>query len=236
MNELDNMIPNDILNSEIKSNMSRSESILILPYNTLRFMDASIQAEINSLAEVPNKAIEFDTFLYKLLCRKEKSLGKINNVDEHIIDELIKENYKIYYQYAPRTELYGMLSLMSHQSFVKSITALFPSKEISDDETFLTNEYYDGTYEGLISYLLKSSWTCLIIDDIDLLDKLTLDKRLNFHNKSIVISKIGYNYYEDNNGCMVLKKFDDINSRYFMEISTINLFVFTNETNTSFNI
>lgn len=222
----------------MEDNMMRKEFVLILPKNTLRLTDAMMQMEINNANGKPLTE-GFNDMLWKLVTRTNKDLSKYNKgVDKSLIDELYEKNFATYYDLSPRTIMYQILDIMAHQRFIGGTTVLFSDKSINKpkDDAF-NSDYYDGSIESLENYLNNNGITCLILDDIELLKELNDRKNFSLESKTILLSKIGYNYYKDDKTKKLkLKHYDELHKENpSMELCTLNLFNFPKDTMNKFN-
>lgn len=212
----------------MEDNMMRKESILILPQNTLRLTDVMMQMEIDKAdGKLFNEKL--DDTIWKLVNRIHKDLSKYNkNIDKSLIDELYEKNFSIYYELSPRTLLYEILDILSHQKFIDKTTVLFSNKSIkkAEDDIF-SCDYYDGTIESLENYMNDKNITCLVFDDMELLKTINDRKNVSLTRKTFFVSKMGYNFYRDSIGKLRLKYYNDIfKENPTMELCTIDLFNF----------
>lgn len=209
-----------------KLNIDRPERILVLPYNTLRIFDALVQVEICKAKD--EKWYEpLDEVIYKVLTRKEKDLGKHNGVDSKIVKDLMEADWTRYYEIAPRSKVYDIISILQNQRFVKDVVALFHKKDAVDSA--LRCDYYDGTIEELEYYIKNNGITTIFMDDVELLKTLIDRGNVDMNWKTIFISKIGYNYYQDKNGILLMKYMEELSSKACMEIASIALTNFTED-------
>lgn len=213
----------------MEDNMMRKEYILILPKNTLRLTDAMMQMEINN-ANGNILPETFDEMLWKLVTRSNKDLSIYNKgVDKKLIDELYEKNFSIYYELSPRTIMYEIIDILTHQKFIEKTVVLFSNKSIKKPEDDMFEyDYYDGTIESLETYMNNMGTTCLFFDDIELLKKLNERKNFSLKRKTFFVSKMGYNFYrEEKTKKLKLKYYDEIyKENPTIELSTINLFNF----------
>ena len=209
--------------------MMRSENILILPYNTIKLMDAMLQMEIYNAAQTP-LPYGFEVMLYKLVSRRYKELSKYNEgVDQEILDELVKTNFSTYYSLSPNTDLYDILNITLHQKFTDRVTILSPDKKLTDT-TYEVN-YYDGTIDSLENYIISNGVTCIVCDDMELIKELSDRENVNLNHKSIMVSKMGYNYHIDETLKQpVIDHYYDIKKKYpDMELAIMDLYRFRRE-------
>lgn len=207
-------------------NIKRPEKILILPYNTLRVFDTFVQVEISKGLD-PNWEMDLDDVIYNCLTRRTKDLGKHNNVDSAIVNECIEKDWPRYYEIAPRTKLYSLVELFHNQSFITDVVALFHRKDVSDPA--LRCDYYDGTIEGLEAYINDNGITAIFMDDVELLKKLMDRGNVNFDWKSVIISRMGYNYYMSLSGNLLMKYIEELTSRACIEIGALGLIDFDSD-------
>lgn len=218
----------------MEDNMMREESILILPYNTLRVMDVPLQMEIDKAAgrlfHEP-----FDDIVFKMVTRSVKDLSLYNRgVNKEILDELVKINYPTYYELAPRTMMYEIVTIMTNQKFIKKTTVLFPDKDTKDD--VFEYDYYDGTIESLEDYINYNEITCIIFDDMELLKTLNDRKNISLNEKSFIVSRVGYNFYRDKIGELRLKYYADLlKENRNMELTIMDLYNFPESVIRKFN-
>ena len=208
---------------EYQENYKRNEKILILPHNTLRVVDAMYQLEI--IVRTTKKIPDFEENLYKCVNRKEKDLSKIFNIPKDIQDKF-NNNWAYYWDIAPRTNLYEYIKIVSEQKFTDDVTVLFSDKNAKDD--VFKSDYYDGTIDSLEKYIEGNRITAVVLDDIDLLVKLTNRKKVNLNNLSFIISRIGYNYELNELVQIPMPKqvLYDVEKQYYLEVAMIALFDF----------
>lgn len=213
----------------MEDNMMRSESILILPRNTLRLTDMIVQMEIDNAR---GRLLEekFDDTILKLVSRRNKDLSFYNrDVNKELIDELYEKNFHKYYELAPKTLMYEIINIMINQKFIKKTIVLF-SNDKAVEETY-SCDYYDGTIDSLEKYMISNNITCLVFDDIELLKELNDRKNIDLNNKTFIIPKLGYNYYRDDFDRLRVKYYDEIKSQNpKMEFGIIDLYDFSKET------
>ena len=209
----------------MESNIMRKESTLILPYNTLRIVDVLLQFEIYNSVGLLYKE-PFERTVFKMVSRKEKELSKLNKgVDQSLLDQLLKVNFAEYYDMSPRTSLYEILQITKHQKFMTKMIVLFDDKKAKDD--VFDNVYYDGTIEGLEKNIIDNEITCIVLDDIKLLKKISDRGNIDLNYKTIMLSRMGYNYYRDDTGRLLLKYYDKIIEKYpHMELTVVSLTTF----------
>lgn len=212
-NEIDQKLLTDL-------NITRSEKMLVLPYNTLRVFDMFVQADINR-AKDPNWKGDFMTLLRQVITRSEKDLGKMNGIDSEIIKKMMNDSWMHYYEMSPRTNFYAMIETLQQQSFMSDCIALFHKKNCKDD--MLTNAYYDGTIEGLEKFINDNTITAICMDDVELLMTLINRGNINLNWKTIFISKIGYNYYRSKHGELMMKHANEWCDKYALEVATLDL-------------
>ena len=205
----------------INDNMMRDERILILPYNTIRFMDVPLQMDLNKALYGKPLTFPMNTLMSKLLARKTKDLHDYNpKIKQSIIDQLKKVNFKTYYELAPRTELQDILYITQNQIFTSSITVLF---DIPDMKDKIFDSAY-GSIEELEKYINDNGITTLVLDDIELLYKLVQRGNVDFDYKTILLSKLGYNLEKLEFG-LSMKHYGEIKKKYtHAEIALIDLF------------
>lgn len=208
-------------------NMKRNEKILVLPYNTLRIFDTMVQIEIEK-SKNPEWFQTIQEVTFRMVTRTIKDLGKFNNVDSNIVKEEMENDWARYYELAPRTQLYSLLNFLRCQSFTTDIVVLFHKKDAIDPD--MKCDYYDGTIEGLESYITDNGITCIIMDDIELLKTLIDRGNVDMNWKTIIISKLGYNYYKDKtSGLLLMKHIDELSSKACMEIGSYTLMGFNED-------
>lgn len=207
---------------DYKPNISRKERILILPNNTLRVPEAMFMLEIYASKHI--KLPNFDENLYKCICRKTKDLTKIFNISKELLDKW-NTNWAEYYDIAPRTKMYEYIDILSSQKFVENTVVLFSDYNAHDSA--FTNDYYDGTFEELERYIINNGITAIVLDDVDLMEKLTESRKIG-DNLSFFVSKMGYNYqYNTNlNVLMPKKALFDAEKNAYIEVAIISLFEF----------
>ena len=208
---------------EYQDNYKRNEKILILPHNTLRIVDAMYQLE--AIAYNTKKVPDFEENLYRCVTRKEKDISKNIDIPDRIKSKF-NNNWGLYWDISPRTNLYEYIKIVAEQKFTDDVIVLFSDHSAKDD--VFSSDYYDGTIEGLEKYILENKITAVVIDDIDLLEELVNRQNVNLDNLSFIISKIGYNYEFDSSiGLLMPKKsLYEIEKKYFLEIAMIALFDF----------
>lgn len=206
-----------------ENNILRKEKILVLPYNTLRVFDTCLQADLERIKD-PNWNGDFETTLKHVLTRTEKDLGKFNGIDSDMVNKLMNEAWIHYYEIAPKTNLYSLLDILNKQSFVSDIIVLFPKKGISEDD--YTNAYYDGSIEELENFINKNSITAIVMDDVELLMTLINRGNVDLNWKTIIISKLGYNYMRTQDGVLVMKHSLEFNEKYTLEVGSLSLIDF----------
>ena len=172
-----------------QDNFKRDEKILILPHNTLRYVDAMMILDIYKDLNIPYP--NFEENLYKSVIRNVKDLSKIYNISDEL-KKRFKENWAFYYDIAPRTNVYEYISILSKQKFVKNTIILFDDRNASDSA--FDNDYYDGSIESLEKYITNNNITTIVADDIELIKTLQERNKVDMNDKSIFISKTGYNY------------------------------------------
>lgn len=218
----------------MENNMMRDESILILPYNTLRLVDVMIQMEIDKASGTLLHE-SFDDTVFKLTVRSQKDLSLYNEgVDRNLLNELLRINYATYYSMAPRTMMYEIVDIMANQKFIKRTTVLFPDKNAKDD--MFDYDFYDGTIESLERYIINHQVTCMIFDDMELLKTLNDRKNISLDEKSFIVSKLGYNFYRDSIGELRLKYYEELKKEHrSMELSIMDLYNFSEKVLNKFN-
>ena len=216
-----------------ESTIMRNERVVVLPHNTLKFVDMPLEADILASIEHFDGEITFHELLYALSVREEKSLAALHEISENTVDDMLRENYPMYYDVAPETEVYTILDVLHKQSFGQNITILYPfdyTKLQYPDPAQYNKDWYDGSYEELVKKLIASKFTCLVIGDIDLLDKLTKDGRINFENTTVFVSVLGYNYkYDEELNIHVMRKYRNITGRTMIDIGAVKLFNFQSD-------
>ena len=215
------------LKDKMRSNMFRHEKLLILPYNTTRFIDIVVQLELNMLITgAKSKPDLFKKTMMQLCNRAEIDMGKYNNLPPESVNELIDNGMAKFYSLAPRTILGKMCYINSKQSFIDKVTILTKDKRLTDD-TFEV-DFYDGTLDALEEYFNKNNYTCLVIDSIEKLWNIVSRGNIDFNHKTVYLSKLGYNFMKDENGKVKLKYFDEIMDKYpQLELLEIRLFDFS---------
>lgn len=204
-----------------ENNIMRKEKLLILPYNTLRVFDLFVQADLEKVKD-PTWKGDFMATLRKVLTRKEKDLGKLNNIDSSLVKKLMEDSWIHYYKLAPRTNLYALVETLNNQKFMEDAIVLFHKRNIKEDD--LTNAYYDGSIEGLEKFINENRITALAIDDVELLMTLINRGNVSFDWKTVFISKLGYNYYKEDKHNMLLMKYSDKwSEKYAIEVASLDL-------------
>ena len=94
-------------------NIDRKEKILILPHNTLRVVDTFVQVELEKMKD-PKWFETVEEVLFRVLTRKEKDLGKFNDMDSKLVKDLIDTEWSRYYEIAPRTYIYELLDVLHY--------------------------------------------------------------------------------------------------------------------------
>ena len=206
-----------------ENNIMRKEKILVLPYNTLRIFDTCVQADIERIKN-PNWKGDFDTILKHVLTRTVKDLGKFNNIDSSIPNTLINESWSHYYKISPKTNLYPLLDGLSHQKVISDIIILFPKKDIKED--VYTSAYYDGSIEELEKFINDNAITAIFMDDVDFLMTLIDRGNIEFDWKTVIISKLGYNYMRSKNGTLIMKHSLEFTKKYALEVGCLSLIDF----------
>lgn len=206
----------------------RDESVIILPHNTLRFVDAAVQAFINSTMEEPPKFESIEDYLIPLLTRKNKDLAEINRLEKDFYESLVNDHYLEFYEAAPRTDLYNILMILKKQSFISSIKIATMYKDLEEDASIFDKiDVYGETYEDLVKYLSSNEWTMIVLDDIELFHKLSKEESIDWLGKSVLVSKLGYNYeYNEFMEKPFIKYFDEYDSTMFIDLQIFSLFTF----------
>lgn len=208
-------------------NFKQDESILILPHNTLRYVDVIKELDIRKMLNIPQ--LDFDVQLFETVTRKSKDIESLYNLDDEQ-KLIVNSKWLNYYELAPKTNFYKYLDIIIHQKFIKKTIVLFDQKKEdgSNIEPDFENFYYDGSIEELENIINQNNITCLIIDDIDLLKTLSDRENVDLNNKSIIISKTGYNMIPDENLKLLVTKpeLEMVNKKYSIEPSLMRLFDF----------
>ena len=90
----DNIVIDDAVREKLSkqiistNNIKRKEKILVLPHNTLRVVDVIAQMEIERLKN-PKWNGSFQDLLFDMLTRSEKDLGKYNDVDSEVVNNIV---------------------------------------------------------------------------------------------------------------------------------------------------
>lgn len=210
------------------ANFNRKESILILPHNTLRLVDMMQYLELLAANKKPAGPLDFEDNLYKCMARKNKDFS-IGLTMPPGMKEKFENNWKYYWDIAPRTNMYDYLKVLAAQKFTLNTTVLFSDPNASDD--VFDYDYYDGSIDALEDYIVNKNITAVVLDDIDIIHQITERGRIDINNLSFIISKLGYNYVYDEKLQMLRLKdsiyFDERKS--FIEIAEIVLFNFNKE-------
>jgi len=207
--------------------MKRPETILVLPYNTLRIVDLCVQMEIYAASD---EEISIEETIHKLLCRKDKDLGKLNKINSEIVNNLMDKYYPSYYKVAPMTIVYDLLAKLKCQKFVNKIIALH--KYQGTEEPLFDNAYYDGSIEELEKFIKNNSITAIIMDDIHILYELVSRENVDVRGMTFFISKMGYNLEIVNDKFQMLyneyltDKMDELNFQFCL----IGIYQFKQET------
>lgn len=212
---------------QFQENFKRDEKILILPHNTLRYVDAMCVLDIYKEYKIPYPS--FEENLYKTVIRSQKDLSKIYNVNDKLKKQF-KENWAFYYDIAPRTNMYEYINILYHQKFVKDAVILFSDKNAKD--AIYDNEYYDGTIDSLEKFISNNGFTSIFLDDVMLIDTMMKRKKIDLSNKSFFISKVGYNYEFNKKLEILMPKEEFYNIQQELEnseIGIVNLFDFSDE-------
>lgn len=229
MNLTSNESTNKLINnSNVVNNANRKEKILILPYNTLRLMDIIPQIEIEKFKN-PEWNEPFQKVVLKTISRKVKDLGEYNKLDSKTINDTIEEKWTEYYETAPRTNLYDLCDFLLKQKFITDIIVLFHKNDCHD--IAFTNAYYDGSIEELEKFVSENGITCIVMDDIEFLKTLVERGNIDFSYKTIIISRLGYNYYKDEStGVLLMKHMFQLSTKVeTMEIGALALTNFDEE-------
>ena len=215
----------------------RNENILVLPHNTIRIVDAPIQAMIEKYKD-PNWDEPIEHTIYKVLTRSCVNLSKYNKLNEEeskIVKESIITDWASYYEIAPKSRIiYDLLDILCNQKFVKNVTILFSDKRAWDPSH--KNDYYDGTIDSLEKYLNENNITTIFMDNIELLYLLYKRGNYDINNKTIFLSKLGYNYERNPVlSKLMIKHLFELNVNTDVEIGELALTNFEQETIDFFN-
>ena len=167
----------------------KSDNILFVANNTLRFIDYSLKEQIDGLVEIEE---DKDIRLYKLLTRSQKDLLYGLKVNREIYNQYKAKMYKELYYNAPKTLVFETLNILRNQKFVKNIYILHDNKSVSEDG--LTNIYYNGSIEELEDIINQNNITSTFIDDIEVMYLLINRGNIQINGFTFMISKLGYNY------------------------------------------
>lgn len=222
-------------------NIKQKEHVLILPYNTLRVIDVPILAELNKANSVDEK---LDYIIFRCVNRKNKnilSLMPSRTYDDNIHEYLnilgkVSKNINLYYNVAPSTDVYDIVSIMKKQSFVKSVTILFNNSSLSDDE--FENDYLDYSYyipetNIIHKYIIGHNITSLFCSDASLMFELIRDHNEDkyYDSFSFFISRIGYNYkYSTDSQRFLMNDIKYISDNSSCDIEDVSLIKFSSET------
>lgn len=209
-------------------NFNREERILILPHNTLRWVDVLYECKLKHVNGI--KLPDFDTLLFKSVSRKEKDLHKIYNYFPSSLEKEFKDKWAYYYDIAPRSKFYEYLDILNHQKFISQTYVLFDDENAKDPA--FENLYYDGSISELEEVIQKYKITCLVFDDIDLIKTLIDRGNINLDNMTLFVSKAGYNYKFDSDINELVPKhtFYEIELKAVLEMGIITLFEFKEST------
>ena len=210
----------------------RDENILVLPHNTIRIVDAPIDAMIKKYKN-PKWDEPIENTIYRVLHRKGVNLALFNNLNEEeskIVYDSLNNDWASFFEIAPKSSIvYDLLNIFSKQKFIKDIVILFSDKRAWDPSH--RNDYYDGTLTGLENFIIKNNITTIFMDNIEILYQIYKRGNVKLDDKSIFLSKIGYNYeFNEELGKIMLKHILEIINNTECEIGEINLTNFEKET------
>lgn len=212
----------------------RKERILVCSWNTIRLTDVPIYKIIDESLGIKNQEI------LQKMCIIERDVPNVNyrGVSDESVLSIIHSIFPSAYFESPTTAMYNILSVIGTNQIEDMIIAHNTFGNIINmdnvDENELMTVTFDGTVEELEKLIDEQKITAVIIDDIEYLYHIILNGKIDVRGMTFMFPMLGYNFDINNDGTIVYKYFDTINSKILeldeeLEISFTDLFIFNKE-------
>lgn len=182
--------------------ITRDEKILCLAENTIRLNEYNLAKDIYDALGfyMPRPSI-----IRYMIQRAHKVIGLECGITEETFYKLKFSTYVDYYNKSPYSKLYEVICNLSRQKFKVDTCIMYNNFNGKVDVSSLKEDgfkraEYSGDIAEIEDYINENDITCVIMDDISILKELIDRKNINIEHMSFMITKIGYNFIELDDG------------------------------------